>query len=41
VSASEYAQLEHFSLKLFERGNQLAAQKNLILADTKYEFGKF
>lgn len=39
VSESEYCQLEKYSLSLFERGTQLAAQRGLILVDTKYEFG--
>jgi len=40
VAADEYEQLEEISLKLFERGTQIAAEKGLILVDTKYEFGK-
>jgi phosphoribosylaminoimidazole-succinocarboxamide synthase len=40
VSKEEYEQLEQYTLKLFERGTQLAAQRGLILVDTKYEFGK-
>ena len=40
VSEEEYAQLEKYTLALFERGKQLAAQRGLILVDTKYEFGK-
>ena len=32
--------MEAFSLALFARGQQLAAEKGLILVDTKYEFGK-
>jgi phosphoribosylaminoimidazole-succinocarboxamide synthase len=32
--------LEKYALGLFERGKQIAADKGLILADTKYEFGK-
>ncbi len=34
-----YTQVENFALKLFERGTELAQQKELILVDTKYEFG--
>jgi phosphoribosylaminoimidazole-succinocarboxamide synthase len=41
VSEEDYIQLEAFTYKLFERGTQLAAEKGLILVDTKYEFGKF
>lgn len=32
--------LENYTLKLFERGRQLAKERGLILVDTKYEFGK-
>jgi phosphoribosylaminoimidazole-succinocarboxamide synthase len=37
---SDWRQIEQYALALFERGRQLAAQHGLILADTKYEFGK-
>ncbi len=40
VSAEDYEQLEKYTYALFERGTQLAAEKGLILVDTKYEFGK-
>jgi phosphoribosylaminoimidazole-succinocarboxamide synthase len=40
VSAEDYAKLEDYTLKLFARGSEMAAQKGLILVDTKYEFGK-
>lgn len=40
VSEKEYEQLEKYTYALFERGTQIAAQKGLILVDTKYEFGK-
>ena len=40
VSESDYEQLEKYTLALFARGKELAAQQNLILVDTKYEFGK-
>jgi phosphoribosylaminoimidazole-succinocarboxamide synthase len=36
----EWNILEKYALALFERGKQLAATQGLILADTKYEFGK-
>jgi phosphoribosylaminoimidazole-succinocarboxamide synthase len=32
---------EHYALKLFEKGQEMANDKGLILADTKYEFGWF
>jgi len=40
VAADDYAKLEEYTLKLFARGTEIAAQKGLILVDTKYEFGK-
>ncbi|MEY4929837.1 MAG: hypothetical protein RI909_561, partial [Bacteroidota bacterium] len=40
VSEEDYVQLEKFTLRLFEKGTQLAAERGLILVDTKYEFGK-
>lgn len=40
VSETEYKKLEEYSLALFERGSQTAAARDLILVDTKYEFGK-
>ena len=40
VSAEDYEQLEKYTYALFERGSQMAAEKGLILVDTKYEFGK-
>ncbi len=40
VSEAEYSQLEAHSLNLFERGTQMAAERGLILVDTKYEFGQ-
>ena len=40
VSAEEYATLEKYTYSLFRRGSEMAAEKGLILVDTKYEFGK-
>lgn len=40
VSEKDYLQLEKFTQALFQRGTEMAAEKNLILVDTKYEFGK-
>lgn len=40
VSAEDYALLEQYTLQLFQRGSEMAAQRGLILVDTKYEFGK-
>lgn len=36
----DYAELEKYTLGLFERGKEIAAKRGLILVDTKYEFGK-
>ncbi len=40
VSAEDYAVMEDYTRKLFKRGTEMAAEKGLILVDTKYEFGK-
>lgn len=40
VSREEYEQLERYTYLLFKRGTEMAAEKGLILVDTKYEFGK-
>lgn len=40
VSAEDYAIIEDYTYKLFELGTKIAAEKGLILVDTKYEFGK-
>jgi phosphoribosylaminoimidazole-succinocarboxamide synthase len=40
VSAEDFEKLEQYTRQLFERGTQMAAEKGLILVDTKYEFGK-
>ena len=40
VAESDYAQLEEYALALFARGTEIAAERDLILVDTKYEFGK-
>lgn len=39
VSENEYLRIEQYALALFERGRQMANDRNLILVDTKYEFG--
>lgn len=36
----EWKILSNYTLQLFERGKELAQKQGLILADTKYEFGK-
>lgn len=40
VSRQDYVVLEDYTRALFERGSEIAAQRGLILVDTKYEFGK-
>ena len=39
VSESEYELLEQYTRTLFSKGTEMAAEKGLILVDTKYEFG--
>lgn len=39
ATPEEYALLEKYTLQLFKRGTEIAAQRRLILVDTKYEFG--
>lgn len=40
VSREDYELLEKYTYALFRRGTEMAAEKGLILVDTKYEFGK-
>jgi phosphoribosylaminoimidazole-succinocarboxamide synthase len=40
VSNEDYELLEDYTRKVFQRGTEMAAEKGLILVDTKYEFGK-
>lgn len=40
ATESEWSQIKNYALKLFARGKELASKQELILADTKYEFGK-
>jgi phosphoribosylaminoimidazole-succinocarboxamide synthase len=40
VSVQDYEEIERYTRALFQRGTILAARRNLILVDTKYEFGK-
>lgn len=39
VDKDVYEQVEKYALALFERGSKMAAERGLILVDTKYEFG--
>ena len=40
IPEEEYKVIEKYTSALFKRGTEIAAQKGLILVDTKYEFGK-
>ncbi|MCK9218551.1 MAG: phosphoribosylaminoimidazolesuccinocarboxamide synthase [Bacteroidales bacterium] len=40
ISKEEYEILKKYTVTLFKRGTEMAANKGLILVDTKYEFGK-
>ncbi len=40
IPAAEYDLIKQYTRALFNRGSEMAAQKGLILVDTKYEFGK-
>lgn len=40
VSKEDYEKIEQYTYAIFERGTVLAKERNLILVDTKYEFGK-
>ncbi|AEM71945.1 phosphoribosylaminoimidazole-succinocarboxamide synthase [Allomuricauda ruestringensis DSM 13258] len=40
VSKENYEVLEKYTRALFQRGTEIAAERGLILVDTKYEFGK-
>lgn len=40
VDEKEYLQLEAYTYALYQKGTEMAAERGLILVDTKYEFGK-
>ncbi|KUF38245.1 phosphoribosylaminoimidazolesuccinocarboxamide synthase [Myroides marinus] len=40
VSEEDYLVLEQYTHALYKRGTDIAAERGLILVDTKYEFGK-
>ncbi|TDO24152.1 phosphoribosylaminoimidazolesuccinocarboxamide synthase [Pedobacter duraquae] len=40
VSIQDYDLLEEYTRALYKRGTEMAAERGLILVDTKYEFGK-
>jgi len=41
ISENHLNQLEEYTFALFARGTEMAAQRGLILVDTKYEFGLY
>jgi phosphoribosylaminoimidazole-succinocarboxamide synthase len=41
VSEMHYNQLEAYTHALYKRGSEMAAERGLILVDTKYEFGLY
>ncbi len=40
VPEAEYKKIEEYTMAVFMRGSEIAAEHDLILVDTKYEFGK-
>lgn len=40
ATPEEYGQMEKYTYALFQKGTEMAADRGLILVDTKYEFGK-
>ena len=40
ATPKQWETIRNYALQLFRRGQELALQQNLILADTKYEFGQ-
>jgi phosphoribosylaminoimidazole-succinocarboxamide synthase len=41
VSEADYEKLENYTYQLYKKGTEYALSKNLLLVDTKYEFGKY
>lgn len=41
VTKEQWAQLESYTKALFKKGTEMAAERGLILVDTKYEFGMY
>ncbi|MDP5171899.1 MAG: phosphoribosylaminoimidazolesuccinocarboxamide synthase [Bacteroidia bacterium] len=39
LDATEWGQIKHYALTLYQIGTEMAAKQGLILVDTKYEFG--
>jgi len=40
IPEEEYMLIEKYTMAIFKKGSEIAAQHGLILVDTKYEFGK-
>ncbi len=40
VGEEDYRKMEEYTCRLYRKGTEMAAEKGLILVDTKYEFGK-
>ena len=40
IPETEYKKIEEYTMAVFMRGSEIAAEHGLILVDTKYEFGK-
>lgn len=40
MTAAEWEEVSHYAMEVFLRGQQMAAEKGLILVDTKFEFGR-
>ncbi len=40
ITEEDYSLIEKYTLAVFMRGSEIAAEHGLILVDTKYEFGK-
>ncbi len=40
MTATEWEQVADYALRIFERGQKVAASRGLILVDTKFEFGR-
>lgn len=41
VAPDEYGEMKHYAIELFKKGTEMAAERGLILVDTKYEFGQY
>jgi phosphoribosylaminoimidazole-succinocarboxamide synthase len=41
VGLEDYEKMENYAHLIFQKGSEMAAERGLILVDTKYEFGKY